>query len=967
MRTGTKWLALLGVLTVVWLSACAELSVQPGSGPQGAVEMEVMLHGTQTQWNSSTQASFPLGSSIQINEFEVKSKTRARMVLSIPADEEVGSKKLKLTTGSDVVSARFEVTPQPTVASKPTSVEQGATEVQLSLKGTDTRFSPGTFHVSSAYSWLEVVSWKVIDFTHAEITVNVSAGAIVGSYAEVLVLETDFQQVPCALDVVVPTVRSVEVTPASAGQNHSVTIEIAGEKTHFNGSTEVGFNSEAMIYVNEVRIISETRIEADISVDAHCAIGVYSLRVKDNLGALYTAFEVTYDPPDIFFTPDGGGLGDVITVDATGVNTHFESGTTYVEVSPAGRGLSMQLDSIADQTHASLTATIQSHAEPQTYEVTLVTYGERAKGNFIVRSQPYQPSVLIDPTSGRQAESVDIEITGQFTNFDATTRVEFPGTNGVTVDWLSVQSSTEAHAQLTVDKDADIGAADFVVITDSQTEEATAVFTVLAGVPSAELNPSEASQGATDLLIDVQGQFTDFNETTAVTAEGGCGVTIHDVTVVDSETMSFRVDVGLLESVGSCPIRINTTTPQQEVMTVLEVVEGYSEVSVGTQVDGFVDGPTFFSVNLVQGDVVSIRAERLATPGLDPVVSLIGTNGDITSPLAENDDECEAGVDSLIVYRAPVSGEYFIRVKDRLGFNTGPFSLTVNPYAPEDVVENEPNDSLPGGYLFGRLARGTFSTGDSTDIYHPYGTMDSTRVAVQVLAWEVSPYETSGAKARMTIYDPAQIALYETSDGTELFDPVIYVDAADLGYIELVATGGEETLYWLNTRPHIVINELLHDEVNGWMGGYVELFGEPGYPLDGCHLKGKVFEAGVPSVVFDIDLGAHALSPSGYFTLAHDSLVPGSGPSNIDSDLVVDDSSSTYTTIGIVLECGGSKVDAVCYRGNELAECEGNPMPDVAGSAMGRGFHIDTNRNEVDFMEQIEPSPWARNLTEVAR
>jgi hypothetical protein len=33
---------------------------------------------------------------------------------------------------------------------------------------------------------------------------------------------------------------------------------------------------------------------------------------------------------------------------------------------------------------------------------------------------------------------------------------------------------------------------------------------------------------------------------------------------------------------------------------------------------------------------------------------------------------------------------------------------------------------------------------------------------------------------------------------------------------------------------------------------------------------------------------------------------------------------------------------------------------------MGRGFSIDRDENSVDFMEQIEPSPWEGNLTEVA-
>jgi hypothetical protein len=402
-------------------------------------------------------------------------------------------------------------------------------------------------------------------------------------------------------------------------------------------------------------------------------------------------------------------------------------------------------------------------------------------------------------------------------------------------------------------------------------------------------------------------------------------------------------------------------------MTVLEIVEGYTASAVGTQTDGFVDGPSYFAVSLIEGQAVAIRATRLATPGLDPVLSVIGTNGDISSPLAVNDDECEATVDSLIVYRAPVSGQHFLRVEDRLGFNTGPFALTVDVYEPHDVNELEPNDSLPGEDLSGLLVEGAFPTGDSTDIYHPVTTIDSTRVAVQVLSWEVSPYPTSGARARMTIYDPAQLIVHETADGTELFDPAVYLDAADLGYIELASTGEEDTGYWLNIRPHIVINEVLHDESNGWMGGYVELFGEAGYPLTGCHLKGKAYENGQPVLVFDIDLTSYALSPAGYFTLAHDSLVPGSGPPTIFSNLVIEDQSASFTTIGIVLECGGAKVDAVCYRGNELSECEGSPMPDFSGIPMGRGFHIDTNQNDSDFITQIEPSPWSRNLTEVGQ
>jgi hypothetical protein len=54
----------------------------------------------------------------------------------------------------------------------------------------------------------------------------------------------------------------------------------------------------------------------------------------------------------------------------------------------------------------------------------------------------------------------------------------------------------------------------------------------------------------------------------------------------------------------------------------------------------------------------------------------------------------------------------------------------------------------------------------------------------------------------------------------------------------------------------------------------------------------------------------------------------------------------------------------VCYRGTDLPICGATAAPDTE-AAIGRGFHIDTDDDAADFLPQLEPSPWARNLTEV--
>ena len=70
----------------------------------------------------------------------------------------------------------------------------------------------------------------------------------------------------------------------------------------------------------------------------------------------------------------------------------------------------------------------------------------------------------------------------------------------------------------------------------------------------------------------------------------------------------------------------------------------------------------------------------------------------------------------------------------------------------------------------------------------------------------------------------------------------------------------------------------------------------------------------------------------------------------------------------VQLWCGVSRVDAVQYRGINIGDGEGEvAVEPPSGKSIGRGFHADSDDNASDFMEQIEPSPWMRNLTEVRR
>jgi hypothetical protein len=114
-----------------------------------------------------------------------------------------------------------------------------------------------------------------------------------------------------------------------------------------------------------------------------------------------------------------------------------------------------------------------------------------------------------------------------------------------------------------------------------------------------------------------------------------------------------------------------------------------------------------------------------------------------------------------------------------------------------------------------------------------------------------------------------------------------------------------------------------------------------------------------------IDLSSKSLTPAGYYVVARDDSVPGTGTENI-SDLLAFPLRSTGAH-AVQLWCGGYLLDAVQLTGAAGHGGEGAPLtpPALTTTAMGRGFRFDTGDNARDFLEQLEPSPWARNVSEV--
>jgi hypothetical protein len=300
-------------------------------------------------------------------------------------------------------------------------------------------------------------------------------------------------------------------------------------------------------------------------------------------------------------------------------------------------------------------------------------------------------------------------------------------------------------------------------------------------------------------------------------------------------------------------------------------------------------------------------------------------------------------------------------------------------------------DETPASFTAGDLAKGRFTYGDTMDCYAVTGDFPTSEVALRVISKQLSPYETSSATATLLLFDSEEEPV-EISLNTDLsIDPYAFVSADDVAYVcvEYDCPSGlcpDGVFYMLNITPTVLINEIKHSEDATWLGSFIELYGKPGYDLTGCYLEARAeitTDAGTPEesvtevTPFSIDLETKdeiplSLNAWGYLVVAHDTLTPGTTSDATKPDMFIPplEFNQQYTSIAISLVCGESPaeevIDRVCYYGDTLTECQGIGYARTKdGESMGRGFAIDTNRSDSDFMTQIEPTPWGRNLTEV--
>jgi hypothetical protein len=250
----------------------------------------------------------------------------------------------------------------------------------------------------------------------------------------------------------------------------------------------------------------------------------------------------------------------------------------------------------------------------------------------------------VTPNTGQLGATLSVIVTGQFTHFvSGTTTANFGP--GITVNSVTVASSTSATANITIGGSALTGPRDLVLTTSSEVVTASGGFTVNTITPMlVGVSPNSGPAGQT-LTVSLTGQSTTFVQD-ATTANFGSGITVNSVTVGNPTTASVNISIDAGADSG---LRNITLTTGAEIVT---AANAFTVTGLPISLTSPTPGST------VSGSVV-VSATATGAAGVQFKLDGMNLGGEITSPpysINWNTLAASNGVHNLVAVARNVAG-----------------------------------------------------------------------------------------------------------------------------------------------------------------------------------------------------------------------------------------------------------------------------------------------------------------------
>ena len=312
-----------------------------------------------------------------------------------------------------------------------------------------------------------------------------------------------------AVSTVTPAVGLI--IPDLAKRGTSLEAEVLGGNTNFRSTSTVTFADPA-IAVTAVRVLSPTRLIANVTVRSGAALGFSDVEVTTDLGGGVIehakglrAFEVTSEsalPAITSLVPSHGRLGETVRASLTAANVNFTQGAPSVQL---GTGISVSNITILDPTHLELDLAVAPDAVPGPRNISFTSGGSTANlpSGFLVldAAEPIPTLLSVLPGQGVRGQVATLSVTGQNTHFvDGVSQLSMSG-SGITVLSTRVTSLTTLSAEISVSAAAPPGFSDVRVTTGSEIAAGLDVFEVTVAPVSLQAIPTLSEVGLAALAF----------------------------------------------------------------------------------------------------------------------------------------------------------------------------------------------------------------------------------------------------------------------------------------------------------------------------------------------------------------------------------------------------------------------------------------------------------------------------------
>jgi hypothetical protein len=630
VQTGTQALASnFQVYTppppVPYISYFVPSSALPGQ------TLSVNFTGANTHWDpAATTAEF--GNNITVNTFQVLSPTSATANITIAANAPGSSNQITITTGSEVVTAGFNIVVSvPTLSIvDPSSGLQGSNNLNVNIIGQYTVFdSTTTFNFGSG---ITVNSVTIIGPTVASANISIAQLAQLGGRS--VTATTEGVTIGGAGYTVTPSLALISaISPNTAQQGASVNVDVTGQNTHWSAATVFSFGDG--ITVSNVVVNSSTDATMTLTIPPLAGEGATgaTATTSGEVARINNAFVVQPGTPYLLSSGPGS-----VPQQGSVTFTILSQATTWTTTPPTvsyGAGIVISNVNVTGDT----SLTVMGYAQPTTpvgYRNLTVTAGSQVLsiGNAVyVSPGPAVINSVSPATAGQGANIATLQINGINTNWQqGVTTLSFPG---ALVNSLTINSPTSATANITVSNYATPGFVSITMTTLGEVASESNAFEITQTQPEIlYINPASVVQGATQ-TVTITTLYTNFVQGTT-TATFGAGITVNSVTVASATSLQVNLTVQPTAALGYRNVSLTTGSQNVAVSNLFQVAQGPAAIytlspNTGQQNQSLNVLITGSQTNFAQGTTVASFGGGITVTGLT-VTDLLHATASITIP-----------------------------------------------------------------------------------------------------------------------------------------------------------------------------------------------------------------------------------------------------------------------------------------------------------------------------------------------